>query len=91
MERSAGFEPIWRSFREATLDIETLQSFPAPVYLPVGGKSHPRFFLAARWLASMFPHSSLEMYQDQIHLEAPPIRETERLTCALCTLREGLA
>ncbi|GAC1354371.1 MAG: hypothetical protein NVS4B11_24400 [Ktedonobacteraceae bacterium] len=89
MERSARFEPIWRSFREATLDIETLQLFPAPVYLPVGGKSHPRFCLAARWLASLFPHSSLEMYRDQTHVEAPPIRETERLLRALRTLWAG--
>jgi pimeloyl-ACP methyl ester carboxylesterase len=91
LERSARFEPIWRSFREATLDIEHLESFPAPVYLPVGGKSHPRFTLAARWLASLFPRSWVEIYQDQTHLEVPPIRETERFTCALRTLREGLA
>ena len=91
MERSARFEPIWRSFREATLDIESLQSFPAPVYLPVGGKSHPRFTLAARWLASLFSHSWVDIYQDQTHLEVPPIRETERFTRALGTLREGLA
>jgi len=91
MERSAGFEPIWRSFREATLDSEGIQSFPAPVYLPVGGKSHPRFILAAHWLASLFPRSWVDIYQDQTHLEVPPIREAERFARALRTLREGLA
>jgi pimeloyl-ACP methyl ester carboxylesterase len=83
LERSTRFEPIWRSFREATLDIEALQSFPAPVYLPVGGKSHPRFTLAARWLASVFPCSWVDIYQNQTHLEVPPIRETERFIRAL--------
>lgn len=90
LERSARFEPIWRSFRESTLDIEALQTFPAPVYLPVGGKSHPRFTLAARWLASLFSRSWVDIHRDQTHLEAPPIRETERFTRALGTLREGL-
>ena len=89
MERSDRFEPIWRSFREATLDIEALQSFPAPVYLPVGGKSHPRFILAASFLASVFPHSWVDIYYGQTHLEAPPIREAERFTCALRTLCAG--
>jgi pimeloyl-ACP methyl ester carboxylesterase len=78
MERAARFALIWRGFREATLDLQSLQSFPAPVYLPVGGKSHPRFLLAARWLASMVPRCQVDVYQDQNHLEVPPIRETER-------------
>jgi pimeloyl-ACP methyl ester carboxylesterase len=89
LERSSRFEPIWRSFREATLDIGDLHSLPAPVYLPVGGKSHPRFILAARWLASLFPRSWVDIYQDQTHIEAPPIRETERFARALRTLRAG--
>ena len=78
MERAVGFASIWQGFREATLDMKSLQSFPAPVYLPVGGKSHPRFLLAARWLASLLPRSRVDVYQNQNHLEAPPIRETER-------------
>ena len=90
LERSEHFEPIWRSFREATLDITALQSFPAPVYLPVGDKSHPRFTLAARWLSSIFPHCQVDIYHGQTHLDAPPIRETERFAYALRTLRESL-
>jgi len=86
LERSAGFGPIWRSFREATLDIKAIESFPAPVYLPVGGKSHPRFSVAAHWLASTLPRSRVDIYQDQTHLDAPPIRETERFIGALRSL-----
>jgi len=91
IERSARFEPIWRSFRESALDIEALQSFPAPVYLPVGGKSHPRFLLAARWLESLFPRCWVDIYQDQTHLDAPPIRETERFARALRSIRVASA
>ena len=88
LERSEHFEPIWRSFREATLDIRALRSFLAPVYLPVGDKSHPRFTLAAHWLASVFRRSWVDIYQGQSHLDAPPIRETERFAKALRLLRE---
>lgn len=83
MERAARFAAIWGSFREATLDMQSLQSFPAPVYLPVGGESHPRFLLAARWLASLLPRCQIDVYQDQNHLEVPPIRETERFIRAV--------
>ena len=83
MERAARFAAIWGSFREATLDMKSLQSFPAPVYLPVGGKSHPRFLLAASFLASLLPRCQIDVYQDQNHLEVPPIRETERFIRAV--------
>ena len=83
MERAARFASIWQGFREATLDMQSLQSFPSPVYLPVGGKSHPRFLLAARWLTSMVPRCQVDVYQDQNHLEVPPIRETERFIRAV--------
>lgn len=86
LDRSAHFQPIWRSLREATLDIESLRSFSAPVYLPVGGKSHPRFTLAAHWLGSLFPHSRVDIYQEQTHLDVPPIRETERFIRAFRSL-----
>lgn len=82
-ERAARFALIWRGFREARLDMKSIQSFRAPVYLPVGGKSHPRFLLAASFLASLLPHSRVDIYQDQNHLEVPPIRETERFIRAV--------
>lgn len=83
MERAARFALIWQGFRKAMLDMKSLQSFPAPVYLPVGGKSHPRFIMAARWLASILPRCRVDIYQDQNHLEVPPIRETERFIRAV--------
>lgn len=89
VERAVSFVSIWRGFREAMLDLKPLQSFPAPVYLPVGGKSHPRFLLAARWLASVLPYSRVDVYQDQNHLEVPPIRKTEHFIRAVYPLWAG--
>ena len=83
IERPVRFGLLWQSLRATSIDIEALSSFPHPVYLPVGSRTHPWFLLAARRLAALFPFARVETYPGLTHLDAPQLRATEQFARAL--------
>jgi pimeloyl-ACP methyl ester carboxylesterase len=83
VQRPVRFELLWQALRASRIELSTLTSFPHPVYLPVGGRTHPWFRLAARRLADLFPGAAGETYPDLTHLDPPQSRATERFAQAL--------
>jgi pimeloyl-ACP methyl ester carboxylesterase len=71
---------------DASLDREALRQFSQPVYLPVGGRSHPRFLAIADVLAETFPNASLEVFEQREHFDPPHRAEPERFARALLNL-----
>ena len=85
-DRAARFEFIWSALRNTSLNLAALRNFKRPLYLPVGGRSHPRFMLAARQLATLCPTAVIGSYPGSSHLDPPHVAETDRFVANLCLM-----
>jgi pimeloyl-ACP methyl ester carboxylesterase len=82
-KRPAGLDAMTRAFRRYDLDLNALRSFEMPVYLAVGGLSHPVEPRKAERLAGLFPNIHVETYQDRHHFDPPQRAEAARLARSL--------
>ena len=78
-DRPSRFSALWQALREAAPGPD----YEGRLYLPVAGRSHPRFLAAARRLAGRNPCAKLELYSDCSHLDPPQTRAPEQLAQAL--------
>lgn len=82
-KRPAGLHAMTSAFRRHHLDVEELRHFDRPVYLAVGGKSHPVEMRKAERLAAIFPDARVEIYEDRHHFDPPHRAEAARFANAL--------
>ncbi|HEX2986830.1 MAG TPA: alpha/beta hydrolase [Chloroflexota bacterium] len=82
-KRPAGLEAMTRAFERSFLDVESLRNFHRPVYVAVGGLSHPAERDKAERLSSVFPDIQVEVYQDRHHMDPPQRAEAARFARAL--------
>lgn len=82
-KRPAGIQAMNLAFRRADIDPERLRRFDRPVYLAVGGLSHPSELRKAERLAAIFPDARLDLYQERQHMDPPHRAEAARFTRAL--------
>lgn len=81
--RPAGLVVMTGAFRRHHLDVERLRQFTRPVYVAVGGLSHPAEWSKAERLAAIFPDVRVEVYRDRHHMDPPQRAEAGRLARAL--------
>lgn len=82
-KRPAALVPMNLSLLHAPLDRERLTAVRCPVYLPVGGQTHPRFRAIADLLAATFPKATVEVYEERSHFDPPHRAESRRFADAL--------
>lgn len=82
-KRPAGVRAITRAFEEYDLDVESLRRFNRPVYIAVGGLSHPSEMRKAERLSTIFPEASVEVYEERHHMDPPHRGEAARFAKAL--------
>ena len=87
-KRPAGIDAITRAFREYELDVKQLRHFERPVYIAVGGLSHPSELRKAERLSALLPDVQVEVYQDRHHMDPPHRAEAGRFARALRELWE---
>lgn len=85
-KRPAGLNAMIRAFRRPHVDLEVLRQFDRPVYIAVGGKSHPSEMRKAERLASLFPDARIDVFQDRHHIDPPHRAEAARFATALLEL-----
>lgn len=78
-KRPAALVPMNLSLLHAPLDRDRLRALGCPVYLPVGGQTHPRFRAIADLLAATFPKATVEVYEERSHFDPPHRAEPRRL------------
>jgi pimeloyl-ACP methyl ester carboxylesterase len=76
---------LWQAIRAAALAKDRLRNFMAPVYVTVGTHSHPGFRANAEELVSLFPRTSLNVYDGADHFEIHT-KYVARLAAALLFL-----
>lgn len=81
--RPAGLEALAKAFRAYNLAPKRFRHFQKPVYLAVGGLSHPAEKRKAERLGSLFPDMRLEVYEGCHHLDPPHRAEPQRFALAL--------
>ncbi|MBI3977780.1 MAG: alpha/beta hydrolase [Chloroflexi bacterium] len=82
-KRPAGLQAMVRAFKSYHLDRARFREFPKPVYLAIGGLSHPIEAIKAEILAGLFPNIQVEIYEDRHHFDPPHRAEPERFARAL--------
>jgi pimeloyl-ACP methyl ester carboxylesterase len=80
---SAALVPMNLSLLRAPLDRDRLHAVRCPVYLPVGGQTHPRFRAIADHLAATFPKATVEVYEERSHFDPAHRAEPRRFAQAL--------
>lgn len=85
--RPAGINAFLATFLASDLDLDTLRTFEQPVWLAVGGRSHPDYFARmANRLAHVFPDFTIEVFPDRHHFDAPHRAEPARVAASLRTV-----
>ena len=85
--RPAGIRAILDAFLSSDLDLDALRRFDGPVWLAVGGRSHPDYFaLMADRLARVFPDFTIERFPDRHHFDPPHRIEPARVAESLRSL-----
>jgi pimeloyl-ACP methyl ester carboxylesterase len=82
-KRPAGVEAMLRAFEASDLQRASFRCFKPPVYLAVGGQSHPYELYKAQVLAGLFPNITGEVYEARTHWDPPHRAEPERFARAL--------
>ena len=83
-KRPAGLKAIMAAFGASELDTGALRRFQAPVYLALGGLSHPDYYARiAERLAAVFADFTLEVFETCHHFDPPHRAEPERLAASL--------
>ena len=82
-DRAARFALLWSALRNTNLNLAALRDLRVPLYLPVGGRSHPRFMSAAHELAARCPSAVIDCYPESSHLDPPHVAETNRFVASL--------
>jgi pimeloyl-ACP methyl ester carboxylesterase len=79
--RPAGIRAFLRTFKDYDLDRSRLAAFSRPVFLALGGLSHPDDYgdVAARLSRVFFPDFHLEVFPHRHHFDPPHRKEPERL------------
>ena len=79
--RPAGIKALLRTFEDYDLDRSRLAAFDKPVFLALGGLSHPDDYgeVATRLARVFFPDFHLEVFPKRHHFDPPHRVEAERL------------
>lgn len=81
--RPVGFSAIGDAFKRANLCKRKLAKFCGPVYLALGGLSHPIEQYKAETLLSLFPHIRLEVFPSCHHFDPPHRTQAKRFAANL--------
>jgi pimeloyl-ACP methyl ester carboxylesterase len=77
--RPAGGRALVDAFERFELPAESLRAFARPVLFALGGRSNPDYFARmAERLAGLFPHFSVEVFEERHHFDPPHRAEPER-------------
>ena len=81
--RPAGFSAMGTAFRRADLSTRFLSEYSGPVYLALGGLSHPIEQYKADRLLRLFSHIRLEVFPQCHHFDPPHRLEPQRFAAVL--------
>jgi len=82
--RPAGLRAFLGAFSSSTLDLDRLRSFEQPVYFALGGRSNPHYYgRMAERARAIFPHFTLDVFDERHHFDPPHRVEPERTARAL--------
>jgi pimeloyl-ACP methyl ester carboxylesterase len=87
--RPAAIRAFLHALDAASLELDALRRFDAPVYYGLGGRSNPDYFEAmAERLAGVFPDFTVEIFPERHHFDPPHRAEAEALAASLTALWE---
>ena len=79
-KRPAGLRAFLDTFFRSDMDLDALARFERPVYLAVGGRSHPDYYARmAQRLQGVFQDVTLEVYTERHHFDPPHRIEPARV------------
>jgi pimeloyl-ACP methyl ester carboxylesterase len=82
--RPAGLRAFLETFGSSALDLDRLRAFEQPVYFALGGRSNPDYYgRMAERARAIFPHFTLEVFDERHHFDPPHRLEPERTARAL--------
>jgi pimeloyl-ACP methyl ester carboxylesterase len=84
-ERQGRMWPVWRNGANGLEQLVPV----APMYVVVGGRTHPGFLTVARWLQRQALQAELEIYSERSHFDPPHVSEAGRFAQALLARWEG--
>jgi pimeloyl-ACP methyl ester carboxylesterase len=77
--RPAGLRTFLQTFVSSSLDLERLRAFTKPVLFVLGGRSNPDYYAReAERAREIFPHFTLEVFDERHHFDPPHRIEPER-------------
>ena len=86
-KRPAGLRAFLETFFASDMDLDALSRFDRPVYLAVGGRSHPDYYARmAQRLKGTFADLTVEVYPERHHFDPPHRIEPARVAAALRAL-----
>jgi pimeloyl-ACP methyl ester carboxylesterase len=82
--RPAGLRAFLGTFSSSTLDLDRLRAFEQPVYFALGARSnHDYYGRMAERARAIFPHFTLDVFDERHHFDPPHRIEPERTARAL--------
>jgi pimeloyl-ACP methyl ester carboxylesterase len=83
-KRPPGLHAFADAFERFNLDLDRVRAFDRPVLFTLGGKSHPSYYAEiAKRLATIFPHFTVELFEDRHHFDPPHRTEPKRMAVLL--------